>query len=215
MLEGRRISFEHVLEAADILMERIRESRSPTADRRFLSDFADHPSPPVAVTVCSRAEVSAEVCFRKRPSQPPRQRTQAREPSNTEKSRPALIPQAGTADPSRALRIPSSCGRRFPARNRVFWERRPIRRPGRLRRRVGRPAPVASPGGHRGTVSWEEHADRTQDEIRAEAELAELKRSRPRRGEAKLRLRELMRRFPQTEAAIKARRMLERLESGQ
>ncbi|MCA9072814.1 MAG: hypothetical protein KDA84_28015, partial [Planctomycetaceae bacterium] len=68
---------------------------------------------------------------------------------------------------------------------------------------------------HRGTVSWEEHADKTQDEMQAEAELNELKRSRPKRGEAKQRLRELMRRFPQTEAAIKARRMLERLESGQ
>ena len=68
---------------------------------------------------------------------------------------------------------------------------------------------------HRGTVSWEEHADKTQDEMRAEAELADLKRSRPKRGEAKFRLRDLMRRFPQTEAANKARRMLERLESGQ
>lgn len=66
---------------------------------------------------------------------------------------------------------------------------------------------------HRGTVSWEEHADKTQDEIRAEAELAELKRSKPRRGEAKLRLKELVRRFPQTEAAKKAHRMLDRLES--
>ena len=68
---------------------------------------------------------------------------------------------------------------------------------------------------HRGTVSWEEHADKTQDEMAAEAELADLKRSRPKRGEAKFRLRDLMRRFPQTEAANKARRMLERLESGQ
>ena len=68
---------------------------------------------------------------------------------------------------------------------------------------------------YRGTVAWEEHADTTQDEIRAEAELAELKRSRPRRGEAKLRLKELMRRFPQTQAAKKAHRMLDRLESSQ
>ena len=68
-------------------------------------------------------------------------------------------------------------------------------------------------GTHRGTVAWEEHADKTQDEMRAEAELEDLKRSRPKRGEAKLRLRELMRRFPQTEAANKARRMLERLEA--
>jgi hypothetical protein len=70
-------------------------------------------------------------------------------------------------------------------------------------------------GTHRGTVAWEDQADKTQDEMRAEAELADLKRSRPKRGEAKLRLRELMRRFPQTEAALKARRMLERLESGE
>ncbi len=69
-------------------------------------------------------------------------------------------------------------------------------------------------GTHRGTVSWEDHADKTQDEIQAEAILSDLKRSRPKRGEAKLRLRELMRSFPQTDAALKARRMLERLESG-
>jgi hypothetical protein len=67
---------------------------------------------------------------------------------------------------------------------------------------------------HRGTVSWEDVADKSQDEMRAEAVLAELKRSRPKRGEAKFQLRDLMRRFPQTEAANKARRMLERLESG-
>ena len=75
--------------------------------------------------------------------------------------------------------------------------------------------PPANRGGCLGAVSWEEHPDKTEDEMRAEAELAELKCSRPKRGEAKLRLRELIRRFPQTKTALKARKMLERLESGQ
>ncbi len=70
-------------------------------------------------------------------------------------------------------------------------------------------------GTHRGTVSWEDQTDNTQNAIKAEAELADLKASRPTKGEAKFKLRDLIRRFPGTEAAIKASRMLEKLEAGQ
>lgn len=64
------------------------------------------------------------------------------------------------------------------------------------------------------TVSWEEQEESSSDEMRAQAELKELRESRPKRGEAKLRLRELIRRYPATQASTTARRMLEKLESG-
>lgn len=63
------------------------------------------------------------------------------------------------------------------------------------------------------TLSWEEQEEHANDEELAEAELGELRKSHPTMTEARHRLKEVMRRFPTTDAAKKAAKMLDRLES--
>ncbi len=224
VLEGRRISFEQLVEAADILMARIQESRVlgrvghgpvPAIPASTAAPSQQVPAAPFAPA----AEIPAE-----RPDsqqayagagQPPRQRTHGtgtvdygEEPTGFDSTGWDGGPEPGTSDSILVRQTLSRSESHFLGGPANFEEMDEYEE-------LADPSPSPNAGTHRGTVSWEEHADKTQDEMRAEAELAELKRSRPRRGEAKLRLRELMRRFPQTEAALKARRMLERLESGQ
>lgn len=233
LIEGRMIQFPEVTEATEALLECIQDSRSLSGGVASPQEFAAPavPSPaayvapanvppsPFAPPAQEPVVEEQETINQPAPlSAPPPPRTNTgtveygEEQPAFESSPPAWNtgPEPGTSD-SIQLRqsISRSATGMFLGSPSNFDDDEADYDPG--------PQEPSPPSGntHRGTVSWEEHADKTQDEMRAEAELNELKQSRPKRGEAKLRLRELMRRFPQTEAAGKARRMLERLEAGQ
>ena len=230
VLEGRRVSFDQILEATEILMERVQAAsalgpsaagmphmiRQPTyaggPSQVPLPPFAPQPVP-AENALSPKAYAGAGGA-----GQSPPERTKGTGTVEYGDDSTGLDsvddweggPEPGTSDSllvRQTLSRPETGLLRPPADLEDLDEYED--------EEVEDSAPAANGGAHRGTVSWEEHADKTQDEMRAGEELAELKRSRPKRGEAKLRLRELMRRFPQTKTALKARKMLERLESGQ
>lgn len=216
VIEGRMVQFPEVDEATEALLECIHESRRLSAGSAPAAGQA--PAPPVPpVPAAQPAYLDDEETIHEPAPVPAHARTNtgtveygddqsAFESSGSDWSGP----EPGTSDSIQFRReITRSATGMFLGVPSNYDDDEADYDPG--------PHEDLLPGGntHGGTVSWEEHADKTQDEIRAEAELNELKQSRPKRGEAKLRLRELVRRFPQTDAAVKARRMLERLEAGQ
>jgi hypothetical protein len=229
VIEGRAIRFQEVLEVVETLMERIHESRvfgaAPGGIGPFSIPSREFDYPPKADPSSKEGEETLSEFPNPLASSSP---APAKKPEPPERSNTGTV-EYGEDQPAFEAAPGLWSGGPEPGTSDSIQLRQSI-----TRSATGMFLNVSGQGNdldyadeelkdrdtdhngatHRGTVSWEEHADKTQDEMRAEAELADLRRSRPRRGEAKLRLRELMRRFPQTEAALKARRMLERLESG-
>lgn len=221
--QGRKISFQEVLEVLDILANQISQNRSPATatSQRGTTSFVSPPGVPLSP-------------YAPPPHQPHVGKQEAPNAPAPMTPPPSPLTHTGTVEygddqPLSESSPPGWSGAPEPGTSDSIQFRQSITRSAtgmflgvpsnydddEADYDPGSHAPPSGGNTHGGTVSWEEHGDKTQDEMRAEAELTELKQSRPTRGEAKLRLRELMRCFPQTEASAKARRMLERLEAGQ
>ncbi len=223
LLEGGRVSFDRLVEASEIVMERIRDAHWQAQPAATVPHVAPQSDVSIGTAEVPPAPVSREPV---RAESPARQMAYAGAGGGGHA--PPRTKGTGTVEYGSDPGLDSADdweGRPEPGTaNSVFLQQalaRPLRPPADMDDLddddydgLDDPAPRANGGAqHLGTVSWEDHADKAQDEIKAQALLTELKESHPKRGEAKLRLRELIRRFPQTEAAGKARHLLERLES--